>query len=91
MVASRIAFLIGSDLYLYFAGYDPAWKSYSVMTVLMTEVFKWSLAHGVERVTCPPVATSPRCAGSRGRSCSVTPFRYRRPCGPGRHLELPGL
>ena len=50
VVASRVAFLIGSDLYLYFAGYDPAWKNYSVMTVLMTEVFKWSLAHGVERV-----------------------------------------
>ena len=50
VVASRIAFLIGSDLYLYFAGYDPAWKNYSVMTVLMTEVLKWALAHGVERV-----------------------------------------
>jgi CelD/BcsL family acetyltransferase involved in cellulose biosynthesis len=49
-VASRVAFLIASDLYLYFAGYDPAWKSYSVMTVLMTEVIKWALAHGVERV-----------------------------------------
>ena len=50
VVASRIAFLLGSDLYLYFAGYDPAWKNYSVMTVLMTEMFKWALAHGVERV-----------------------------------------
>jgi CelD/BcsL family acetyltransferase involved in cellulose biosynthesis len=50
VVASRVAFLIESDLYLYFAGYDPAWKSYSVMTVLMTEVFKWALAHRVERV-----------------------------------------
>jgi CelD/BcsL family acetyltransferase involved in cellulose biosynthesis len=50
VVASRVAFLIASDLYLYFAGYDPAWKSYSVMTVLMTEVFKWAFAHGVERV-----------------------------------------
>ena len=50
VVASRVAFLIASDLYLYFAGYDPAWKSYSVMTVLMTEVLKWALAHGVERV-----------------------------------------
>jgi CelD/BcsL family acetyltransferase involved in cellulose biosynthesis len=50
VVASRVAFLIGYDLYLYFAGYDPAWKKYSVMTVLMTEVLKWSLAHGVERV-----------------------------------------
>jgi CelD/BcsL family acetyltransferase involved in cellulose biosynthesis len=50
VVASRIAFVIGSDLYLYFGGYDPAWKNYSVMTVLMTEVFKWSLARGIERV-----------------------------------------
>ncbi len=50
VVASRVAFLIGNDLYLYFAGYDPVWKNYSVMTVLMTEVLKWSFAHGVERV-----------------------------------------
>lgn len=50
VVASRLTFLIGSDLYLYFAGYDPAWKTYSVMTVLMAETFKWALAHGVERV-----------------------------------------
>jgi CelD/BcsL family acetyltransferase involved in cellulose biosynthesis len=50
VVASRVAFLIGSDLYLHVAGYDPAWKTYSVMTVLMAEMFKWALAHGVERV-----------------------------------------
>jgi len=50
VVASRLAFLLGSDLYTYFAGYDPAWKTYSVMTVLMTEMFKWAFAHGVERI-----------------------------------------
>ena len=50
VVASRVSFLIASDLYLYFAGHDPAWKTYSVMTVLMSEVFKWAFAHGVERV-----------------------------------------
>ena len=50
VVASRVSFLLASDLYLYFAGYDPAWKSYSVMTVLMSEVIKWAFAHGVERV-----------------------------------------
>lgn len=50
VVASRVAFLIGNDLYLYFAGYDPTWKNYSVMTVLMAEVFKWSIAYGVARV-----------------------------------------
>jgi CelD/BcsL family acetyltransferase involved in cellulose biosynthesis len=50
VVASRLAFLLGSDLYMYFAGYDPAWKTYSVMTVLMAEMIKWAFAHGVERV-----------------------------------------
>jgi CelD/BcsL family acetyltransferase involved in cellulose biosynthesis len=49
-VASRISFLIGSDLYMYFAGYDPAWKAYSVMTVLMTEMIKWAIAHGIEQI-----------------------------------------
>ena len=50
VVASRIGFFSGSDLYLYYAGYDPAWKDYSAMTVLMVEMFKWAFAHGVERV-----------------------------------------
>ncbi len=50
VVASRVAFLIGSDLYLYFSGYNPEWKTYSVMTVLMAEMFKWALAQGLERV-----------------------------------------
>jgi CelD/BcsL family acetyltransferase involved in cellulose biosynthesis len=49
-VASRLTFLVGSDLYMYFAGYDPAWKSYSVMTVLMAEIIKWAYAHGIEQV-----------------------------------------
>lgn len=49
VVASRLALLLGSDLYMHLGGYDPAWKTYSVMTVLMAEMFKWALAHGVER------------------------------------------
>ena len=49
-VASRLAFLLGSDLYVYYTGYDPAWKTYSVMTVLVTEIIKWAFAHGVERI-----------------------------------------
>ena len=50
VVASRIALLLGSDLYMHLAGYDPAWKTYSVMTVLVAEMFKWALAHRVERI-----------------------------------------
>lgn len=49
VVASRLAFLLGSDLYMYFAGYDPSWKNYSVMTVLVSEMIKWAVAHGAER------------------------------------------
>jgi len=49
VVASRLAFLLGPDLYMYFAGYDPSWKDYSVMTVLVSEMIKWALAHGAER------------------------------------------
>jgi CelD/BcsL family acetyltransferase involved in cellulose biosynthesis len=50
VVASRLAFQLGSDLYLYFAGYDPAWKDYSIMTVLVAEMLKWALANGIARV-----------------------------------------
>jgi len=50
VVASRLGFLLGSDLYLYFAGYDPAWRAYSVMTVLMAETIKWAFAHGIKRI-----------------------------------------
>ena len=49
-VASRPALLLGSDLYLYFAGYDPAWKKYGVMTVLITEMIKWAFARGIKRI-----------------------------------------
>ena len=41
-----VAFLLGSDLYVHFTGYDPAWKTYRVMTVLVTEIIKWALARG---------------------------------------------
>jgi CelD/BcsL family acetyltransferase involved in cellulose biosynthesis len=50
VVASRLTFLLDSDLYTYFAGYDPAWKQYSVMTVLMSEIIKWAIGNGVRRV-----------------------------------------
>lgn len=50
VVASRLAFLLGHDLYMYYAGYDPAWKNYSVMTVLVSEMIKWAFAHGLRRI-----------------------------------------
>jgi CelD/BcsL family acetyltransferase involved in cellulose biosynthesis len=50
VVASRLAFVLGNELYLYFAGYDPAWRKYSVMTTLMAEVIKWAIGQRLELI-----------------------------------------
>jgi CelD/BcsL family acetyltransferase involved in cellulose biosynthesis len=50
VVASRLTFVLGSDLYMYFAGYDTAWKKYSVMTILVAEMIKWAIEHSLQRV-----------------------------------------
>ena len=44
IVASRLAFLEGRELYFYYSGYDPAWRKYSVMTTLMAEIMRWSIS-----------------------------------------------
>ena len=48
IIASRIAFALGRELYLYFSGYDPRWRKYGVMTTLMVETIKWAIEHGYE-------------------------------------------
>jgi CelD/BcsL family acetyltransferase involved in cellulose biosynthesis len=35
---------------MYFAGYDPTWRRYSVMTILMSEIIKWAIANKFQRV-----------------------------------------
>lgn len=50
VVATRIAFQLGDDLYLYYSGFDPKWKQYSVMTTLVSEAIKWALSRGFKRV-----------------------------------------
>jgi CheY-like chemotaxis protein/CelD/BcsL family acetyltransferase involved in cellulose biosynthesis len=49
-VASRMAFLLGDELYLYYSGYDLAWRKHSIMTTLMCECFKWAIERGVKVV-----------------------------------------
>jgi CelD/BcsL family acetyltransferase involved in cellulose biosynthesis len=46
IVAVRIGFALGDELYLYFSGYDPAFGRYSIMTTLMAETLKWAHEHG---------------------------------------------
>jgi CelD/BcsL family acetyltransferase involved in cellulose biosynthesis len=50
VVATRIGFQLGDDLYLYFSGYDPKWRKYSVMTTLMAETIKWAIKNGMKRI-----------------------------------------
>ena len=50
VVASRIAFLLGDELYLYYSGYEPAWRKHSIMTTHTCECFKWAIDQGVKAV-----------------------------------------
>lgn len=47
IVATRIGFLLGDELYLYFSGYDAAWSRYSVMTTTVAESLKWAIGQGL--------------------------------------------
>jgi CelD/BcsL family acetyltransferase involved in cellulose biosynthesis len=49
-VASRLTFLIGMELYVYYSGYDPSWRKYGVMTLLVSEIIKWAIDHDLQRV-----------------------------------------
>jgi len=44
VVASRVGFVLGDTLYLYYSGYDVRWRQYSVMTTLVCEAIKWAIA-----------------------------------------------
>jgi FixJ family two-component response regulator len=50
VVASRMAFLLGDELYLYYSGYDLEWRKHSIMTTLMCECFKWAIDRKIKLV-----------------------------------------
>jgi CelD/BcsL family acetyltransferase involved in cellulose biosynthesis len=49
-VAARVAFMMPRCLYLYYSGYDPAWRKYSVATTLVAEAIKHAIGLGIPRV-----------------------------------------
>ena len=49
-VASRIGFVLGSQLYLYYSGYDPAWRRYGVMTTTLSEILRHAIERGITSV-----------------------------------------
>jgi CelD/BcsL family acetyltransferase involved in cellulose biosynthesis len=53
-VATRIGFVAGDSLYLYYSGFDPAWSRYGVMTTTVAEVIKYAIAHGLKTVNLSP-------------------------------------
>jgi CelD/BcsL family acetyltransferase involved in cellulose biosynthesis len=54
VVATRLGFLMGDELYLYFSGYDPAWSSFSVMTTTVAEAVKWAIERKVRVLNLSP-------------------------------------
>jgi hypothetical protein len=50
VIASRVGFLLGDELYLYYSGYDPRFAAHSVMTRLMAETIQWAIAEGLKVV-----------------------------------------
>jgi len=50
IVAIRLGFAFGDELYLYFSGYDPAYGRYSIMTTLMAELLQWAHCSGLRLV-----------------------------------------
>jgi CelD/BcsL family acetyltransferase involved in cellulose biosynthesis len=50
VVATRIGFVFGRDLYLYYTSYDPAWGKYSIMTTVTAKAIKCAIQHGLKIV-----------------------------------------
>jgi CelD/BcsL family acetyltransferase involved in cellulose biosynthesis len=55
-VASRIGFIAGSSMYLYYSGFDPAWARYSVMTTTVAEALRYAIANGLTSANLSPSA-----------------------------------
>src|SRR3984885_3546755 len=54
VVASRIGFVVGRSVYLYYSGFDPRWARYSVMTTTVAEALKYAIANGLNSVNLSP-------------------------------------
>jgi CelD/BcsL family acetyltransferase involved in cellulose biosynthesis len=54
VVATRIGFLIGDSLYLYYSGFDPRFAKYAVMTTTMVEIVKYAIAQRLATINLSP-------------------------------------
>lgn len=54
VVASRIGFVVGHTLYMYYSGFRPSWAKYSVTTTILAEAIKYAIACGLTSVDLSP-------------------------------------
>jgi CelD/BcsL family acetyltransferase involved in cellulose biosynthesis len=57
IVAMRIGFVVGDELYLYYSGFDPKWWDFSVMTTTMAEAIKYAIGRRLHIVNLSPTRT----------------------------------
>jgi CelD/BcsL family acetyltransferase involved in cellulose biosynthesis len=50
IVACRLCFVLESNLYVYYSGYDPSFREYNVGTIMMSEIIKWAIKNGFREV-----------------------------------------
>jgi CelD/BcsL family acetyltransferase involved in cellulose biosynthesis len=50
VVATRVGFVLGNELYLYYSGYRVVWAQHSVMTTVVAESIKWAIQQGLDGV-----------------------------------------
>ena len=46
VAASQLVLMTENSIYLSYSGFDPAWRRYSVMTVVAAECIKWAIVEG---------------------------------------------
>jgi len=54
VVATRVGFALGDNLYLYFSGFSPDWGRYSVMTTTVAEALKYAMGAGFSTINLSP-------------------------------------
>jgi len=48
VIATRIGFLLGNTLYLYYSGYNPNYAKYSVMTTTLAHAIQYAIGNGIQ-------------------------------------------
>lgn len=50
VVATRVGFVLGGTLYLYYSGFDPRYARYGIMTTTVAEAMQYAIGEGLDRV-----------------------------------------